>query len=207
MIARLRYNQAALGLLLGCALFSIVGVQTANADTTYVYTGNPFDEFSGADSCSMGAGECSLSGSFTVAAPLGDNLAFGSITPISFSFTDGVNTITSADTLTLDILEIETNASGQIVGWYFHFNVNVPGNSTFELTSDTDPPLSTEGDLSGVESNVSPFAFSAIADNFDDAGSWSVAGTSPIPEPSSLALFGTGLACIVGLRRKIHKNR
>jgi hypothetical protein len=202
MSARLRYHHARLGLLLGCVLFSFLGVQPANADTTYVYTGNPFNEFFGADSCSMGVGECALSGSFTVAAPLAANMAFGSVTPVSFSFTDGVNTITSADTLTLDILEVATNSSGQIVEWYFHFNVNAPGDSTLELTSDTDPPLATQGDLTGVESNVSPYPFSAIADLFGSPGSWSVAGATTVPEPCSLALLGIAVTGIVRLRRK-----
>src|ERR1700682_6426598 len=88
--------------LLGCFLMSAI---PAFADTTYTYSGSPFDSFSGNYSCGS---ECAISGSFTVAHPLASNLpptvldgensilatgfAVSSSQVESFSFTDGNTT-------------------------------------------------------------------------------------------------------------------
>jgi hypothetical protein len=54
------------------SFFALSLALPARADETYTYTGNPFTAFSGTDACPP---VCSLSGSFTVATPLGDNFA------------------------------------------------------------------------------------------------------------------------------------
>src|SRR5260370_17121467 len=62
------------------------------ADTTYTYTGNPFNQFGGSATCPP---ECNFSGFFTVTAPL-VNFS-GGLVPLTFSFTDGSTAITPAD--------------------------------------------------------------------------------------------------------------
>src|SRR6266852_9607446 len=75
------------------ALFATV----SEANTVYTYTGNPFNQFFSA-TCPP---ECDISGSFTVSAPLAPNLTSLFIfTPNSFSFTDGIVTVTQTNATT-----------------------------------------------------------------------------------------------------------
>jgi hypothetical protein len=77
-----------------------LGVGAAQADTIYTYTGSPFqftinqEPPSGAYTTAM-----KVTGSFTLAAPLAPNLSNDDITAdvLSFSFTDGRNTISDSN--------------------------------------------------------------------------------------------------------------
>ena len=60
--------------------------------TTYVYTGNPFTNVSGRYTTSD-----FVSGMLTLAGPLAANMPLTIVSPIAFSFSDGVQTITQAN--------------------------------------------------------------------------------------------------------------
>lgn len=101
-----------------CTLLAICIVPSANADTTYTYTGNPFTIVQ----CALALTDCvgnSIDGSFTLASPLGDNLDNVFVSPKSYSFEgDGViNNNFNVASGTSPTFEFSTNASGQIDGW------------------------------------------------------------------------------------------
>jgi hypothetical protein len=82
----------------------ILGGTLANAQVTYTYASTPFNYFVGEYSCTGGVGECSVSGTFTLPAPLPANLNLPtngpsySFAPPSYSFTDGVNVLNQNNT-------------------------------------------------------------------------------------------------------------
>jgi hypothetical protein len=89
----------------------------ARADTTYTYTGNLFTLITPG---SPYTASDFVSGSFTVATPLGDNLNDVDITPASFSFSDGV--LSTANNLSLVGFSVATDASGDIADWIVVLN-------------------------------------------------------------------------------------
>ena len=71
-------------------LMMAIGAQRMEGSTVYYYTGNPFTTtplpFVSGDE---------VIGNFTVLTPLADNLTFASVTPNSYTFTDGPDTLTN----------------------------------------------------------------------------------------------------------------
>ena len=59
----------------------------------------------------------SVTGSFTVSIALGDSLTNVSVTPSAYTFTDGVNTYTNANSTIADF-SVSTSATGAIANWY-----------------------------------------------------------------------------------------
>jgi hypothetical protein len=62
----------------------------ARANTIYTYTGEDFTDVSGLYTTSD-----SVDVTFTMTSPLADNLSYAILLPISYVFTDGVDTITN----------------------------------------------------------------------------------------------------------------
>jgi hypothetical protein len=59
----------------------------------------------------------SITGSFTTAIPLAANLSFAPVTPLSYSFSDGVNTIADSQAgARIDEFEVSTDNAGNITG-------------------------------------------------------------------------------------------
>jgi len=164
---------------------------SAKADTVYSFTGQPFTTFSGIIG-TPGSDKfacppiCSLTGSFTIASPLGGNLTLQAINPSHFGFTDGLFRIGNTDHgLFVSSFDVGTDATGTINAWLISFGQQFPfGDRTFDTSESGDmSSFAPVGGPTGQASNNSP-------------GTWTT------PEPSSLLLLAGGLTGLVGLRRK-----
>lgn len=96
---------------------------------TYIYTGNDFTDaeypLQATDSIDI---------SMTLAAPLSDNLVDQSVTPLSFTFSDGYS----------------VDDASKPVNWFFNFNTDGLGNITgWEVAADF-----ADGDLGGTVNGI-----------------------------------------------------
>jgi hypothetical protein len=111
--------------LVNAALFvALIASGAAAASTTYVFTGHPYQTANGSYTTSM-----SITGSFTTAAPLAANLTSSTdITPLvkSWSFSDGVNNYTLANSVQNGDMEVTTDSGGNINGWSMAFVSPLP---------------------------------------------------------------------------------
>jgi hypothetical protein len=181
--------------LFSSALSILVLLMPARADTVYSYTGNLFTNGvtqNGLTSLPVGpfTANDSVSGSFTVATPIGGVLHL--VTPTSFSFTDGVDTLTNLNS-TLSSFEASTDFSGNIVDWHIFARI-VGGNNAFIDTSDIMGTAADEGLETDNQGHL------VGAENLDDPGKWTVSTT--VPEPSSLLLLASGAIGLAGVLRK-----
>lgn len=170
-------------------LFMVVA-SSAMADTQYTYTGNQFNFLLGT-ACPP---ECSLSGYFTLPSPIGDNVTGAFVTPTTFSFTDGLMTITQANATGFSFDHISTNSTGEIVGWNMEWTT-----AGYKMFSGTNPPGCTGCSVIDVTFNNAITIEAAIP---NDPGRWTATTTGVVPEPSTLALFATGLVGVL-TRRKL----
>jgi hypothetical protein len=163
---------------------------SAFADTVYTYTGNTYT-FNNGDIYNPSG---HISGSFDLASPLGANETWEVVNPLSFTFTDGTFTLTKATVFPefAESFEIETDASGNITAWNIALE-DIPFHYIF--TENIGPYVSDYA--------VDPFAPAyAYAGNMQDAGTWTSSAPSPVPEPSTILLFGTGILGTLGVLRK-----
>jgi hypothetical protein len=190
---------------LSCALgaFVLLAVcsQSAWADSvTYTYQGDSFTQFLGSYACSGGVGECNISGSFTVDAPLGANFAEQLITPVSFSFTDGVNTWTNTNSTDTEFL-IATDASGNISFWdvtaqfgpstdYYDFETVYGAPVSLDETSECFDP---GGCANTASLNMNPSR--SPSPNIPMPGTWTETATT-VPEPGVIFLLIAGLVAV-----------
>jgi hypothetical protein len=154
-----------------------------------------------------------VSGFIELLAPLDASLVGGFVTPVSFSFSDGVNTITSANAPSIASFEFWTDGSGQIVNWavnVFEFNpgvfrrtvqtLNLPGTlGTDEGTSVLCGPVVDCIDAAG-NLNLDPL-YAQFGRNDALPGVWTTAAT-PVPEPETLSLLNIGLLGAAFARRR-----
>lgn len=198
-------------------------IGTSALAQTYTYTGNNYTSASGSYDTGM-----SVTGEFTTAAALAPNLVAQDITGLilTFTFSDGVTTITEADGALADFntipgATVSTDASGDIIEWSF-FARDVPLATAIGefndiiATANTAAAVVDQGAVASqctaVDATPSCTSYTPTSGNgavFNSAGSWVT--TLPPPPPSSaeaipgltgygLALTGIGLL-LLGLRR------
>jgi hypothetical protein len=185
-----------------CLLMAFCAV-SAKADTTYTYTGNPFQIIQ----CIAPLTDCvgsSIDGSFTLASRLGDNLNNAFVNPKSFSFEgDGlINSNLNVASGTLPKFQFSTNAVGQIEGWsvlLYGVQHGPFGEQDVEFESFNNPsgilcrcfPLGSDD---GIFESIGGLSL-----NFGPPGTWAVSGA---PEPASGTLLIAGLVGLAGLALK-----
>ena len=137
-----------------------------------------------------------MSGSFTRAAPLAPNLSDATITPLSYDFTDGVQTITSAAAALFT--SFGTDSNGNIDRWQIQLStlsqslfpgiITAYGGTSF---GNTDVGTTSQGNPfmdNGGNSNSPP-------------GVWTV-----LPEPSTVLRLVAGLGTLSVTRRGMHRE-
>ncbi len=198
-------------LLLVGAMLAIGLAQSARADTTYTYSGNNFTTF--AEACGFGtcvaAGGDRLTGFFTLPSPLGADLGPTTISPTTFSFTDGVTTFDNnnfSPGFVFGRFQVETNDSGDIATvWDIEATQSFTGFGFSTVAGLV--PLSLDGDTFAFEFGCNPTFFQCFSFNIDNPGFWTVTTTASgppptTPEPTTFLLLSTGLLGLAPLLRK-----
>lgn len=163
----------------------------------YNYGGCNFDVFSTPTSYDS---SMSVTGAIELGAPLGANLTEVEVFPLSFSFTDGINTISDA-TADSATLEFSTNASGAITSWFVGLHITMPSPVSVGV-KDIDIFATAEigfdsFDLGRITTCVSvvgtecPGQIPDFGLTASQPGTWSV-----VPIPAALPFFASALALL-----------
>jgi hypothetical protein len=185
MIAR---GSIALAVLLP-GLVSVASTR-AQAAVMYTYTGTNFNyaepPYKKTDS---------MSGSLILTAPLPDSFS-GTVDPVSFTFTDGVDTFTQ-DTVSSYRFYFFTDAAGALESKWL---VDIVG-SRVELFSNVVSATSGSDAVIYTANNQVP-----ASSPQSHPGTWAV---TSVPEPNTLCLVASGLLGLapVGRQRQSRKNR
>ena len=174
-----------------CSALAMGWAPSVRADT---YTYFPSENFTNYGGTYNSSAETSFAGSnFTIAGSLGDNTYDLVFLPDSFNFTDGFNTITSADyDAPNSQFSFTTDGSGNVIAWAVYIANGDDSLAMFAGTFNTTCALATGSlacDYTGSGTPPSPnFAYDT------QPGQW-----IDTPEPSSLLMAGTGLLGLLGM--------
>jgi hypothetical protein len=202
---------------LACAAF-LSCTLVCRADTTYYYTGPNFTQFycdnnmPGICNTNPYSTADKITGSITVSAPLAPSSSYFygtssgvNLAVVGFSFTDGVDTITNLNeqpAANYDYIELFTDQTGAIYQWNLAFQTNeIPNHTNYS------DQIFSESGVHDSGMNVTTYNSGTCCDEYqgqvDATGSFSLSpggALAATPEPSSLALLGTGI--LAGLLRR-----
>ena len=187
------------------AILYITSTTQSLASTIYEYTGNNYTTYP-----SPYTDQMSVTATIELAQPLGANLNFVNVSPISFSFYDGVNTLTDQSNNFFTIFRFTTDGSGNILEWNASigtdFATQTAGETRFTIGTVNTPSLGQTYDQGYIETctntgNCGSGLQQAVAFTTNSPGNWQIT-TGPLP--AAFWLFGSGLLGLIGIsRRKI----
>ncbi|MEI6741141.1 MAG: PEP-CTERM sorting domain-containing protein, partial [Gemmatimonadaceae bacterium] len=180
------------GLLAGSAALLAIAAPVNAAVTTYTYSGFEFSSVKGPYTTSD-----RVTGSITLASSLPSNLTtFTAVAPISFSFGDGVDTLTNTSLNVGSLFAFKTDASGEIYAW--QAVVYVGSASQLSINTVNAPGILPVYDAVYVNSGNT-----AYGQILNSPGTWTV---TAVPEPETYAMFlaGLGLLGVHWRRRSRH---
>ena len=171
-------NRIAGAAAIGAAM--LLPISGAKADVVYTYIGNDFTVFT-----SPYNGTDSVTATITLASPLGNSLELGGVTPVNYTISDGVQTITEAtNTSTLaQIFDLGTDSTGNIIQWEI---VVIADDIGYDFIT-----TRYEGML--LQLDTAQISDAQGASTRNDPGTWSAARTT-VPEPSTWAMLLLGFA-------------
>ena len=164
----------------------------ANATVTYTYTGNHYTYASGVFNYSD-----RITGSVVFATVLRGNLVNQTVAPVTFSFSDGYDTITQATAVGVTFEDFTTSVSGAITQWAVILNDGYDGMQTLN-----NPVVS-----SAIYDASLVFLYNWEGSNLNSPGTWSLPPSEPVPEPSTFAGLGSSLLGFMVLRRRRKTSR
>ncbi len=188
----------------------------ASAATIYTYTGQLFAFVTNNPAQPLSYDKTmSVTGSFTVASPLAAGLSLQDISAdlLSFSFNDGLGTLTNANAQGSFV--VTTDASGALTQWLIQ--IATPLEIGFNEEIDTlnffpggGKDVDDQADVFDCTQISGGGKCTLFAENSADSplnpGTWSAAAEPPPPTPlpAALPLFATGLGImgLFGWRRK-----
>lgn len=186
-------------------IFSLIYCQSnvVNASVIYTYTGNNYTDIFG--SVSTYDTTMNIQGSLELNSLLASNLINSIVTPLSFNFTDGVNTFTDANSGTA-FFSFTTDSLSNITSWAIDLDIPYPSPT---VVGDLKPFLSSYSGFDSVQTLTCVTVTDGVcalgtsfswAQNMITPGVWTV-----VPVPAAVWLFGSGLIGLVGVaRRKTH---
>jgi hypothetical protein len=189
-------------------LFVAIGSPNARADTVYTYAGNAYTFCLGTYTCTGTTPALSLTFATTLMGAQLDNLSNHPISASTFSFTDGTGLYITQANAVSDNIFISTGPTGAITGWFIvGLTTEPPPLTLFRINSWFNTPEAQGATVDNSFVGPNP-PIIGIGEVLDDPGVWS-SSSSPIPEPSSSLLFGTGLLGLLALaaRSKRHAPR
>jgi len=200
-------NVRLLGILCACLLS--LAITPAVGSVVYTYTGNVFSTFSDPTSYDNTK---AITGTVEFAAPLGANNPYSPAdTPISFSFSDGINTLTESNTTSgsginsVATFNLQTDASGNIIIWdielFTGWSTLDSGGTSVRIAS-VGGVFPSDSDIGDMRLCTSPNCVTQDSDfgrNDLAAGTWTM---SAVPVPAAVWLFGSGLLGLIGIAKR-----
>ena len=151
------------------------------ADTVYTYTGQNFTTLIGGGSYAL---TDSVTGWFTVASPLTANIPSSLIIPAAYSFSDGVQTLSSSSPSLTSQFRVGTDGIGDITNW----SISVSWSTVNEIyTTSVGGVSQDEGFMGAAEGLIG-----------QHPGTWVESTASAVPEPGTLILFASALLGMAG---------
>jgi hypothetical protein len=186
-------------------VLALASHSTTKADTIYTYTGNNYTTI---EDPTLPAGSYTtsmrLTGSFTLANSLPGGLTNETIKNgltgivLDYSFTDGRNTFTAANSGAGASFLVSTDATGAITDWTIQVNIGsvVPIGQQILFFQ-----TNLNGDIAQIvqctqQEGSSCITISADTGATQTAGTWHIASPSPVPLPAPLFLLAAALGCV-----------
>lgn len=182
--------ESSMRLALFAAAALCVPALAAHAATVYTYTGTNYTQAAAPFTTSE-----RVTGTFTLATPLGANLNSATITPISFTFATGFDTF-GAGLAYSSQFTFSTDASGNITNYLLSAQYPSP-NSIYDVVR-----VDTYNGITLVSKQTSQATTQVRGTLTTNAAPTPTPITSVTPEPSSLALLGTGIVGVLGVMKR-----